>query len=262
MIDFKSQLNWARNEVEKLPKYLLKGEELEEDAEELMDSSINIPGNIAVKAYEALITSPDVDTYSTLTCAKMFLGRLMKGLPLTPIEDKDEEWEEEFDKKSKVENKFYRSIRYPNLFKYVSPDREPVYLDRSRFIFYNIAIDRQAHSPLVEVIAEEGFTIKLPYLPSEKKIIIFYDEDKFGTDHVITVTHYLVEGKLNPKPISRFFKETVADECDYNLLESGRYIEIDKEKFKALKVRIERNAKAAQKEAAEKEQNNETEVNE
>lgn len=260
MIDFKNQLNWARNEVEKLPKYLSKGEELEEDAKELMDSSINIPGNIALKAYEALITSEDIDTYNTLTAARMFLGRLMKGLPLTPIEDKDEEWKE-FGKTAVSGDIIYRSVRYPDLYKYASPNGD-IYLDKSRFVFYNIELDRPAYCELAEVIAEEGFTISLPYLPSEKKIIIFYDEDEFGTDHVIAVTHYLVEGKLNPKPISRFFKETPADECDYNLGEYGKYVEIDKEKFKALMVRIEKNTKAAQKEAAEKEQKNETEVNE
>lgn len=259
MIDFKSQLNWARNEVEKLPKYLTKGEELEDDAKELMDSNVNIPGNIAVKAYEALITSPDIDTYTTLTSAKMFLGRLMKGLPLTPIEDKDEEWEE-FGQKNEARNMVYRSVRYPDLYKYASPAGD-IYLDKNRFIFYHIGMDKPAYCDLAEVIAEEGFAISLPYLPSEKKIIIFYDEDEFGTDHVIAVTHYLVEGKLNPKPISRFFKETVADECDYGLGDK-KYIEIDKEKFKALKIRIEKNTKAAQKEAAEKEQKNETEVNE
>lgn len=276
MIDFKSQLNWARNEVEKLPKYLSKDEELEEDAKELMDSSINIPGNVALKAYDALITSKDIDTYNTLTAARMFLGRLMKGLPLTPIEDKDEEWEE-FGSKTEAGNMVYRSVRYSDLYKYASPAGD-LYLDKNRFIFYNIEMDHPAYCDLVEVIAEEGFAINLPYLPSEKKIIIFYDEDEFGTDHVIAVTHYLVEGKLNPKPISRFFKETVADECDYGLGDK-KYVEIDKEKFKALKIRIEKNTKAAQKEsekadklikdaadafveAFKEEQNNETEVNE
>lgn len=255
-----SILNWARLEASALLGVMSA------DPEQKNLDYVEPALNGALDAFETLVKATINDdgasNYAAYATSRVFLGRLMKELPLVPLEDKKpSEWVDMPENAPGYFKGAKQHTRYNDLVKFDAADG-PVYLDHSRFVLFNVGDDVVRENYLARVVAEEGFPVKMPYLPSEKKIIIFYDEQQFGTDHVIAVTHYLHEGKLIPEKIGRFFKETPADECDYNLGEYGKYVEIDKEKFKALIVRIEKNTKAAQKEAAEKEQKNETEVNE
>lgn len=260
MIDIKDTLNWSRIETAKMEAYAKNGNEAADEKPD-MEKQTLAALNTAQVAFETLLKVSEKGDYSELSLAKVFLGRLMKGLPLTPIENKDEEWEVVPELKDKKKPGIFRSVRYHDLYKVISVEEggEAIYIDNSRFAYLNVANGEAARHDLVEVICGEGFQITMPYVPSEKKIVIYYDEETFGTDHVVAITHYMREGELNPRPISRFFKETVADECDYNMT-SGKYVEIDKEKWKALKIRIEKNRKKAE-EGAVKEENHESETN-
>ena len=241
-----SILNWARLEATKLLSVM------QADPEEKKLEYVEPALNGALDAFETLVKATiDKDgtsDYAAYTTSRVFLGRFMKELPLTPL--KDDEWIDMPENAPGYFKGAKQHSRYNDLIKIETADG-PLYLDHSRFAFYNVGDDVTREHPLVRAVAEEGFPISMPYLPSEKKIIIFYDEQKFGTDHVIAVTHYLHEGKLIPEKIGRFFKETPADECDYDMGEYGKYVEIDKEKYRALNVRIEKNRAAADVKKAE-----------
>jgi len=228
-MDVRSALNWARKE-----KDILIGEVSEETKDEAAKAI-----EAAETAYEALMTEYFQSGYSSAALGKAFLKRLCDGLPLTPITEENAEWTL-FNEK----NKMYRSGRYSKLFK-ICTDEGDVYIDPSRFKFVDVddpdsvGISSQGVGELLNIIAEQLFRVELPYLPSDKKIIIFYQENAHNTDRILAVTHYMLEGTVNPQPIKKFYKAVNADECDI-VTSDTNWIEIDKEKFVALNFRIER----------------------
>lgn len=227
-MDVRSALNWARKE-----KDILVGEVSEVTKEEATKAI-----EAAETAYEALMTEYFQSGYSSAALGKAFLKRLCDGLPLTPITEENAEWLT-FNEK----NKMYKSGRYGKLFK-ICTDEGDVYIDPSRFKFVDVddpdATDiSQGAGELLNLLAEQIFPVELPYLPSDKKIIIFYQENRSDTDRIMAVTHYMLEGTVNPQPIKKFYKAVQADECDIATTDTN-WVEIDKEKYVALNFRIER----------------------
>ena len=239
-MELKQRINRARQEVALLLNDI-RSEENDKLSSEQKDNFEKMI-NTALSAYEMMILkSEELQSYQLWQSGVKILQRLFEGLPLTPI--KEDDFVEPED------GGLAECPRYDALYRYKDGDTT-VYIDRGRFVNYNVDQDKPVFSPLVEAIAQEGFPVDMPYIPSDKRITIFYSEDAFGTDRIIGVTHFLPEGQLNPRPIGRYFKEVACDECDYEMPD-GRFVEIDKEKFLALKIRIEK----ARKEAEEKGEN-------
>ena len=246
-MEVRNQINWARKETNLLLKDIQKRTEQQDcsstpDLTQEQANKLTDMADTALKAYEMMFAkAKELDSYAMLQAGRSIVDRLFKQLPLTEITEAD------FEEAGK--DGIAHCTRADRLIKFTN-EETTVYIDQGRFMDIRVEEDKPIFNSLVEAIAQEGFPIELPYTPTGKTIAIFYSEDAFDTDHVIGVTHFLPEGQLNPRPIGRYFKEVACDECDYNMPD-GKFVEIDKEKFLALKIRIEK----ARKEAEEKGEN-------
>ena len=113
------------------------------------------------------------DSESKAINALKMAERLFEGLPLTAIEDKEEDWRfagEEADHEKENEVQVYQAIRRPSLWRYEHVSGETVYFDDD--IVDCIDINNPSsviHSDKVNDIVNEMYPIKsLPYFPTKK----------------------------------------------------------------------------------------------
>lgn len=139
----------------------------------------------ALKAFLSLC----VDGHSGFSfgVTKGLLERLMGGLPLKPIEDKDffdqngmvgqsQEFLDEMNLKSDLQCR-----RMPSLFRYESKDGKVTYCDIDRVICY----DEEEYEKRIafssgeaDRIVDKMFPIQMPYWPSKQKYIVMFRDGK------------------------------------------------------------------------------------
>src|SRR5574343_405546 len=108
-----SMLEWAKKEVE-LAKII--------EAKDLKEGEFDYDGacyDSALKAFRSLIE--DGHSGMSIKITKRILNRLIDGSPLTPIEDREDIWNEITRNKKDKENEriVYQCSRMSSLFKYV-----------------------------------------------------------------------------------------------------------------------------------------------
>ena len=215
---------WAKREVE-----LAKNEALKSRSDNCSAHYICECLNSALKAFNSLIE--DGHSGASVEQTLMFLQRLVRGFPLTPI-DEDTTWV-----KSSVSESgtiTYQCARMTSLFKDVDREGNITYSDVHRVVCVN-KDDLQApvwYNGFVSKIVNSIYPIKFPYYTSSDPIIAYVAE------HTTSVTENfdtmcIDSVKLNSGEtveVKRFFKE------DPNI---NSWVEIDEEEYNR-RVEIEK----------------------
>lgn len=215
---------WAKREVE-----LAKNEALKSGADNCSAHYICECLNSALKAFNSL--REDGHSGASMEQMLMFLQRLVRGLPLTPI-DEDTTWV-----KSSVSESgtiTYQCARMTSLFKDVDREGNITYSDVNRVVCVN---KDDPHAPVwyngfVSRVVNSIYPIKFPYYTSSDPIIAYVSE------HTTSVTEgfdtmCIDSVKLNSGEtieVKRFFKE------DPNI---NSWVEIDEEEYNR-RVEIEK----------------------
>lgn len=197
-----SMLEWAKKEVE-LAKII--------EAKDLKEGEFDYDGacyDSALKAFRSLIE--DGHSGMSIKITKRILNRLIDGSPLTPIEDREDIWNEIT---RNIENKriVYQCSRMSSLFKYVYENGEVTYSDIDRFYCFDIIKpDMRYSSGLVKNIINEMFPIIMPYSPANERIKVCCEEFLYSPDggDFDSVGVLYVEDPDNKRiNVSRYFKE-------------------------------------------------------
>ena len=215
---------WAKREVE-----LAKNEALKSGSDNCSTHYICECLNSALKAFNSL--RQDVHSGASMEQTLMFLQRLVRGFPLTPI-DEDTTWV-----KSSVSESgtiTYQCARMTSLFKDVDREGNITYSDVNRVVCVN---KDDPHAPVwyngfVSRVVNSIYPIKFPYYTSSDPIIAYVSE------HTTSVTENfdtmcIDSVKLNSDEtveVKRFFKE------DPNI---NSWVEIDEEEYNR-RVEIEK----------------------
>lgn len=156
---------WAKREVELAEKEVAKsGSDI--SSAHYMSECLNS----ALKAFDSLLE--DGHSGASIEQTLMFLQRLVRRLPLTPI-DEDTKWV-----KSSVPDSgktTYRCVRMSGLFKEVDREGNITYSDVHRVVCVNID-NLQApvwYNGFVSKIVNSIYPIKFPYYPSSDPIIAY-----------------------------------------------------------------------------------------
>lgn len=226
-----SMLNWAKKEVE----LACKREDPNRKEGEFDYGCACYES--ALEAFEVLCKQGHSGFSIKMTQA--ILNRLIDGLPLAPIEDTDDIWNEcdrVFDNR-----KTYQCKRMSSLFKDVYADGRIEY--HSVDYCYCVSIhnlNNTYHSGLVSKIIHEKFPITMPYMPG-KPIKVFCEDfltdKKNGDFDTVGVFYALkdVNDKQDEIVIHRFFRESYENEKEKERY-SG-WVEIDHEEYDERKAR-------------------------
>lgn len=180
----------------------------------------------ALKAFESLLD--DGHSGMSVMITKSILNRLIEDKPLTPLENKEDQWDEpKFIDHVDGAYTIYHHKRYHSLSKKVYEDKTVEYIDSDRFSFHNI--DHPEVSWLnnrLSKIMSEYYPITFPYMPDTKPIRVYINEflsDSKNGDYDHQGILYSVRDMI-PMPeikhINRFFKYT-----------DGSFTEIESEEY-------------------------------
>ena len=215
---------WAKREVE-----LAKNEALKSGSDNCSAHYICECLNSALKAFNSLCE--DGHSGASMEQMLMFLQRLVRGLPLTPI-DEDTTWV-----KSSVSESgtiTYQCARMTSLFKDVDREGNITYSDVNRVVCVN---KDDSHAPVwyngfVSKIVNSIYPIKFPYYTSSDPIIAYVSEHTTSLSEDFD-TMCIDSVKINNGEnvdVKRFFKE------DPNI---NSWVEIDEEEYNR-RVEIEK----------------------
>jgi len=172
----------------------------------------------ALKAYESLMQ--DGHSGFSIKLTKNILDRLLDGLPLTPINDTDDDWiniSEQYGD-SRPDFVTYQCRRMYSLFKYVYADGSVKYHSNDASYCVDINTNATYTCSLVSRIIDELYPISMPYSPDEPiKVFIegFLYDDKNG-DFNTTGVLYAILPDESRVDINRFFKEINHDWSEIN----------------------------------------------
>ena len=197
-----SLLNWAKKEVE-LAKII--------EAKDLKEGEFDYGGacyDSALKAFRSL--TEDGHSGMSIKMTKQILNRLIDGSPLTPIEDREDIWNETT--RNKKDNIIiYQCSRMSSLFKYVYENGKVTYSDIDRFYcFDSIKPDMRYSFGLVKNIIDEMFPIIMPYSPANERIKVCCEQFLYSPDggDFDSVGILYVDDPDNKRiSVSRYFKE-------------------------------------------------------
>ena len=215
---------WAKREVE-----LAKNEALKSGSDNCSTHYICECLNSALKAFNSL--REDGHSGASMEQTLMFLQRLVRGLPLTPI-DEDTTWVKSSVSESGTTT--YQCARMTSLFKDVDREGNITYTDVNRVVCVN-KDDLQApvwYNGFVSKIVNSIYPIKFPYYTSSDPIIAYVSEhttsvtEDFDTMCIDSVK--LDNGET--VDVKRFFKEDT---------DSNSWVEIDEEEYTS-RVEIEK----------------------
>lgn len=201
-----SLLDWAKREVELACKR--EKPDLEEGEWDYGCACYKS----ALEAYEVLINQ-NHSGYS-FGVTKDILCRLLDHIPLTPIEDREEDWIKD-ESRGFVDKKYtaYQHVRRGSLWKHVYSDGRIEFHDNDRACSanFNHYPNTLWFSGLTTDIVHEMYPIHFPYMPQMKPYILYESEyltdSKNGDfDTIEMVEIKTPEGDI--VPVDRFFKES------------------------------------------------------
>lgn len=223
-----SMIEWAENEV-KIACELERGDKLKNEGDYVCTCYES-----ALKAYKAILDDGRAGFYCYMT--RRIFDRLSKGLPLTPIEDTEDVWE---DIASSCEGDdsytIYRCKRMSKLFKYVYDDGQVEYRDLGRFCCYNLGSSVGYYSGLVDRIMYETFPVTMPYYPEENHIKVFCEDyltDPKNGDFDTVGILYVIKPYGERIEINRYFKADHNGSKEISFEEYGERIAMHKAREK------------------------------
>ena len=175
----------------------------------------------ALKAYKSLMG--DGHTGFSIGMTKYILNRLIEHKPLTPIEDKEDVWNDISDISGGCVN--YQCKRMSSLFKYVYPDGTIKYRDVNRF--YGVNLDNpngSYHSGLIDMVMEELYPIRMPYFPTKSFKVVceeFLTDRKNGDFDTVGMLYFIDPDGVRME-LNRYFKE---GEDDFVVIDKDEYEE-------------------------------------
>ena len=215
---------WAKKEVE-----LAMNEAIKSGSDTSSAHYINECLNSALKAFDSLLE--DGHSGASVEQTLMFLQRLVRRLPLTPI-DEDTTWVKSNVSESGIVT--YQCARMSGLFKEVDREGKITYSDVHRVVCVN-KDNLQApvwYNGFVSRIVNSIYPIKFPYYPATNPIIAYVSEhttslsEDFDTMCIDSVK--LDNGET--VEVKRFFKEDT---------EGNSWIEINQKEYNS-RVEIEK----------------------
>lgn len=158
----------------------------------------------ALKAFRSL--AEDGHSGMSIGFTLGILNRLVKGQPLTPIEDMDDVWRECGAYLSEPNYTTYQCRRMSSLFKDVYADGRIEYKDVSRFSCRMLDSSAWWHNGHVSKIAGEYFPITMPYIPRTYTVVCeeFLTSRKNGDFDTIGIL-YILDNAGERKEVNRYF---------------------------------------------------------
>lgn len=137
----------------------------------------------ALKAYKSLME--DGHSGFSFSATKSILKRLLDELPLTPIEDTEENWHEicGFNEDS---TKTYQCVRKSSLFKDVKKDGSVSYHDNNRYYCQEVDDPKDKYTNgVARKLVDELFPITMPYYPKsfERYKVMVHTFSATGYEH-------------------------------------------------------------------------------
>lgn len=197
-----NMLDWARHEVELA---LAREQDVEND------DSIDYAKccyESALKAFASLCEDGHSGMSISLTTG--ILNRLIKGQPLTPIEDDPGDWNELYDN-SGDDVKHYQHKRLSSLFKDVYPDGTIKYNDVEAYECIDENSKLPYHGGGAGDIFYEYFPIRFPYNPPARRYKIVtreYLTDQKNGDFDTKEYVKILTPDGETIPVNRYFGET------------------------------------------------------
>lgn len=194
-----SMLEWAKREVEIACK-----RERGDKPEDEWDYGCACYDS-ALRAFESLLG--DGHSGSSIQLTKNILNRLIDGKVLTPIEDTEDIWSDRVDKHDDYMS--YQCKRMSSVFKSVYNDGTVNYKDVNRFV----GIDPDGggwHSGLCDAIGYEHFPITFPYMPTDKRYEVHFEElltDPKNGDFDTEWIKFILTPEGEKVEINRYFRE-------------------------------------------------------
>ena len=158
--------------------------------------------------------------YSAMVVCSIF-ERLVKGKPLTPIKDEEDQWHNA-NTIEKFPEKRYQHKRMSSLFKHVTPDGTVSYYDVERVTAYD---QNGIHfwTRQVDDVVSKYFPITFPYVGEEVKVHIedidsnagypnirhIIDATRNGLDHVVIDRYFMVEEDYTWQEIDEFIYNNI-----------------------------------------------------
>lgn len=187
----------------------------------------------ALKAYKSLCS--DGHSGFSFNATAAILTRLMHNLPLTPIEDTEDNWKQ-LNNFSNEETS-YQCCRMYSLFKNVDKNGNVSYRDINRAYCVEINYPEIKFTSNVSSIVDELFPITMPYYPKSDaryKVVVDsfvangFEED--GSDFNTRAILYVVTPDNKKVKVNRYYK-----------IKGCRFVEISKGEYKnRLKARVEK----------------------
>ena len=213
--------SWAEQEIELACMSEREGVEKPGDA----DYGINCYKS-AFKAFKSL--AEDGHSGFSIQITKSLLNRLIDGLPLTPIQDTPDIWNES-PLGDKDGTKEYQCKRMSALFKTVKPDGTTTYSDIHRVNCVNIDNPDVAFTNgIARRFVDKLYPITMPYLPSSKKFTLYTEEFLYNPkngDYDTMAYLYLVTPEGERVEVNRYFKEL-----------AGKFVPISKDEYERRKA--------------------------
>lgn len=178
----------------------------------------------ALKAYKCLME--DGHSGMSFSITRQILNRLMRGQPLTPIEDTEDVWN--FICTNEDGSKGYQCKRMSSLFKDVYPDGTVKYKDVDRYyVTYAENSNTTWKNGFVMRIIDELFPITMPYIPGEPIKVVceeFLVDPKNGDYDTVGILYAMKDGEKTA--INRFLAE-----------KDGKMVEIQETEYQKRKLK-------------------------
>lgn len=160
----------------------------------------------ALKAFRSLLE--DGHSGMSIGITLNILNSLVKGQPLTPIEDTDDVWNECGRYPYEKDYITYQCKRMSSLFKDVYADGHIEYLDVNRFRCVTLNSSACWSNGFVARIAGEYFPITMPYIPRTYTVVCEeFLTDKANGDYDTIGILYIYGDTGERKEVNRYFAE-------------------------------------------------------
>lgn len=178
----------------------------------------------ALKAYKCLME--DGHSGMSFSITRKILNRLMRGQPLTSIEDTEDVWN--FICVNEDGSEGYQCKRMSSLFKDVYPDGTVKYKDVDRYyVTYAENSNTTWKNGFVMRIVDELFPITMPYIPGEPIKVVceeFLVDPKNGDYDTVGILYAMKDGEKTA--INRFLAE-----------KDGKMVEIQETEYQKRKLK-------------------------
>jgi hypothetical protein len=164
----------------------------------------------ALKAYKSICE--DEHSFMSYIFTKNILIRLLNELPLTPIEDTKDVWNEVCIDKHDGETS-YQCVRKSSLFKCVHDNGKIEYHDNDRAYCIDMNTGNTYHDFPCHIV-DELFPIKFPYYPSERQYKVytkdFLAKGYYGDngDYNTLLVSYIITPDGKNIPVNRYYGDS------------------------------------------------------